>query len=381
MRVTLRRADGHAGGLGDLFERVPERVLQQHDLRLLRRDAGKRGTQLAAQLGVARVAFRIVPGLQMLAERFVDPRLPAFDRVEARIDDKSVQPRRELRAAAKLLQAHTDLGERLLGRVARVVGIAQELAREPLHLRRMPGQQRLERLAVAVLRPLDEDRVAELLVGEAAVPAKLEPDRAGFPHRASLVAVHALSPEAVLPLLGGRLGKPYRFVESCASTQLLLGDDDLEGATVVADHQTAGRGRLGRVWEDLPGRALLFSVLLRPEAPMPLWPELSLVAGEAVAAALRAETGVDATLRHPNDVVVAGRKLVGVLPEASSGRVVLGIGVNVNHRADELPTETAKPPTSLRVELGREFERAPLLAAILRELELGYDGWVAPYRR
>ena len=87
------------------------------------------------------------------------------------------------------------------------------------------------------------------------------------------------------------------------------------------------------------------SVLLRPPAPMPLWPELSLVAGEAVAAALR-ELGVDASLRHPNDVVVAGRKLVGVLPEASQGRVVLGIGVNVNQTAAELPADTVKPPTS-----------------------------------
>jgi BirA family biotin operon repressor/biotin-[acetyl-CoA-carboxylase] ligase len=112
---------------------------------------------------------------------------------------------------------------------------------------------------------------------------------------------------------------------------------------------------------------------------MPLWPELSLVAGEAVAAALRAETGIDATLRHPNDVVVAGRKLVGVLPEASSGRVVLGIGVNVNQT--ELPADTSKPPTSIRLELGHEVARAPLLAAILRELELGYDRWGARYRR
>ena len=190
-----------------------------------------------------------------------------------------------------------------------------------------------------------------------------------------------LSSEAVLPLLRGRLGHPYRFVESCASTQRLLGDDDPEGATVVTDHQTAGRGRLGRTWEDVPGRSILASVLLLPQAPMPLWPELSLVAGEAVAAALRSETGVDATLRHPNDVVVAGRKLVGVLPEASPGRVVLGIGVNVNQSAAELPADTAKPPTSLRVELGREVDRAPLLAAILRELELGYDRWAAPYRR
>ncbi len=188
-----------------------------------------------------------------------------------------------------------------------------------------------------------------------------------------------LTPKLVTPLLRGRLGTPYRFVDSCASTQRLLGDNDPEGATVATDHQTEGRGRLGRVWEDVPGCSILISVLLRPRAPMPLWPELSLVAGEAVARALHTETGVDASLRHPNDVVVAGRKLVGVLAEASAGRVVLGIGVNVNHAAEELPKDTAKPPTSLRIELGREVERAPLLAAILHELELGYDAWSASY--
>ena len=190
-----------------------------------------------------------------------------------------------------------------------------------------------------------------------------------------------LTSEVVTPLLRGRLGTPYRFVASCPSTQRLIGGDDTEGTTVVTDHQTQGRGRLGRIWEDVPGRSILLSVLLRPQPPMPLWPQLSLVAGEAVARALRAQTGVDATLRHPNDVVVAGRKLVGVLPEARPGRVVLGIGVNVNQSADELPSDTAKPPTSLRVELGREVERAPLLAAILVELERGYDEWSAPYLR
>jgi BirA family biotin operon repressor/biotin-[acetyl-CoA-carboxylase] ligase len=108
---------------------------------------------------------------------------------------------------------------------------------------------------------------------------------------------------------------------------------------------------------------------------MALWPELSLVAGDSVAVALREEASVEAELRHPNDVLIGGRKVAGILPEASSGRVVLGIGVNVNQTADELPTETPKPPTSLRVETGREWERAPLLAAILRELERGYDAW------
>jgi BirA family biotin operon repressor/biotin-[acetyl-CoA-carboxylase] ligase len=187
--------------------------------------------------------------------------------------------------------------------------------------------------------------------------------------------VSDLSPEAVLPLLRGRLGRPYKFVEECASTQRLLGGDEPEGAVVAADLQTHGRGRLGRRWEAPAGRALLFSVLLHPRPPMPLWPELSLVAGEAVAEALRNEAGVGAELSHPNDVLIEGRKLVGVLPEAAAGRVVLGIGVNVNQTTEELPAETPKPPTSLRVETGRKWERAPLLAAILLELEQGYDSW------
>jgi BirA family biotin operon repressor/biotin-[acetyl-CoA-carboxylase] ligase len=192
--------------------------------------------------------------------------------------------------------------------------------------------------------------------------------------------VSDLSPEQLLPLLQGRLGRPYRFVASCPSTQRLLDADEPEGALAVADVQTEGRGRLGRSWLAPAGRAILCSVVLRPEPPMPLWPELSLVAGDAVAAAIRGRTGVQAVLSHPNDVLVEGRKLVGVLPEARAGRVVLGIGVNVNQTAGELPGDTPKPPTSLRIELGRELERAPLLAAILLELERHYDEWQRLHR-
>jgi BirA family transcriptional regulator, biotin operon repressor / biotin---[acetyl-CoA-carboxylase] ligase len=210
------------------------------------------------------------------------------------------------------------------------------------------------------------------------------------------MGVSDLSPASVEPLLQGRLGRPYRFVEECASTQRLLGPAEAEGTTVATDLQTQGRGRLGRSWEAPAGQALLFSVLLRPRPPMAIWPELSLVAGDAVAAALRAETGVAAELSHPNDVLVVGKKLAGILPEASSTagggayrqdaggsdgggfshpRLVLGIGVNVNQAAEELPAETPKPATALRVETGREWERAPLLAAILLELEHRYDDW------
>jgi BirA family biotin operon repressor/biotin-[acetyl-CoA-carboxylase] ligase len=192
--------------------------------------------------------------------------------------------------------------------------------------------------------------------------------------------VSDLAPEAVEPLLRGRLGRPYRFVEECASTQRLLDPDAPEGATVAADHQTHGRGRLGRVWEAPAGRALLFSVQLRPAPPMALWPELSLVAGDAVATALRVESGAEAELSHPNDVMIDARKIAGILPEASTGKVVLGIGVNVNQTDDELPVETPKPPTSLRIETGREWPRGPLLAAILLELERRYDEWQQLHR-
>ena len=184
-----------------------------------------------------------------------------------------------------------------------------------------------------------------------------------------------LAPEVLLPLLRGRLGQPYRYVTECASTQQLVDPEGPEGVTVAADLQTHGRGRLGRSWEAPAGRALLFSVLLRPTPPMALWPELSLVAGEAVAAALSEETGVAAELSHPNDVLIGGKKVAGILPEASAGRVVLGIGVNVAQSMDELPGDAPKPPTSLSVETGRDWPRAPLLAAILLELERGYDGW------
>jgi BirA family transcriptional regulator, biotin operon repressor / biotin---[acetyl-CoA-carboxylase] ligase len=187
--------------------------------------------------------------------------------------------------------------------------------------------------------------------------------------------VSDLSPGSVEPLLRGRLGRPYRFVAECESTQRLVDPGESEGTTVAADLQTHGRGRLGRTWEAPAGQALLFSVLLRPAPPMVLWPELSLVAGGAVAAAISSETGVTAQLSHPNDVLVKSRKLAGILPEASTGRVVLGIGVNVNQATDDLPKETPKPPTSLRIETGEEWLRAPLLAAILLELERRYDEW------
>ena len=186
----------------------------------------------------------------------------------------------------------------------------------------------------------------------------------------------SLAPEFVEPLLRGRFGHPYRYADSCPSTQRLLKADDVEGAVAVAEEQTEGRGRLGRSWQAPARTAVLVSVLLRPEVDPPRLPQLSLVAGRAVAEALAATTGITPTVKFPNDVLVDGKKVAGILAESSDGRVVLGIGVNVNQAADQLPAEAETPPTSLRLETGAEVDRARVLAAILAEVERAYDVWV-----
>jgi BirA family biotin operon repressor/biotin-[acetyl-CoA-carboxylase] ligase len=103
--------------------------------------------------------------------------------------------------------------------------------------------------------------------------------------------------------------------------------------------------------------------------------ELSLVAGKAVAEAIQEETGLRAATKHPNDVLVDGRKVAGILAEAVEGRIVLGIGVNVTQTADQLPSDVVTPATSLALE-GATIDRAELLATILERLETSYDAWI-----
>ena len=186
-----------------------------------------------------------------------------------------------------------------------------------------------------------------------------------------------LVPERVGPLLGGTLGRPYLYAVEVGSTQDVLRESGHpHGAVAAAEHQTAGRGRSGRVWEDASGQALLFSVLLRPPAGTP-FPQLSLVAGLAVAAAVSGEAGVEAAVKWPNDVLVGGRKVAGILLEASGTTVICGVGINVNQAEDDLPAETRVPPTSLRVASGRTLDRGVLLATLLHELESRYELWLA----
>jgi BirA family transcriptional regulator, biotin operon repressor / biotin---[acetyl-CoA-carboxylase] ligase len=182
--------------------------------------------------------------------------------------------------------------------------------------------------------------------------------------------------EAVLPRLRGRLGQDYLYVESCPSTQRLLPPDAPEGSIAVADEQTEGRGRLGRRWDAPRGTSLLCSIQLLPDVPPQRFPELTVVGAEACADAIRLVTALEPALKHPNDVLLGGRKVAGVLGEASDGRVVLGVGVNVNVALEDLPAETRLPATSLLAETGQPADRRDLLVELLGALERRYDAWL-----
>jgi len=151
------------------------------------------------------------------------------------------------------------------------------------------------------------------------------------------------------------------------------------GMVLVAEEQTAGRGRLDRSWQSQPGAALLFSVLLRPTDVPPAsrgW--LPLLTGVAVASALPAMTGVDVSLKWPNDVLAgpasgaSGSKLAGILAEQAGDAIVIGVGLNVTAEQDELPAQGA---TSLWLAGAQETSREDILASILRALELWYLPW------
>jgi BirA family biotin operon repressor/biotin-[acetyl-CoA-carboxylase] ligase len=151
------------------------------------------------------------------------------------------------------------------------------------------------------------------------------------------------------------------------------------GLILVAEEQTAGRGRLDRSWHSQPGAALTFSVLLRPAGVPPAsrgW--LPLLTGVAVASALRTATGVDVSLKWPNDVLATsaeparGGKLAGILAEQAGDAIVVGIGLNVSAEQEELPSGQA---TSLWLEGAADASREAILVAIAAELEHWYMRW------
>jgi BirA family biotin operon repressor/biotin-[acetyl-CoA-carboxylase] ligase len=184
----------------------------------------------------------------------------------------------------------------------------------------------------------------------------------------------SLTYEAVDRYVKGRFGRPYTYVESCESTQLLFEDGAPEGAVAACDEQTAGRGRYGSVWEAPTETALLCSIILHPPAELHA-PELTLVGAIAAAEAVEGATGLTAQIKWPNDVMLNRRKVGGVLGELRDGIVTLGIGINVNQTREQLPADFRTQPASLRTITGSTFDRAALLGSMLFRLERIYDEW------
>ena len=201
----------------------------------------------------------------------------------------------------------------------------------------------------------------------------MTPDAA---ERPPLDKAHLAHPDADLPP-----ELVVEVVDEAASTNALVADRARagaeEGLVVVAEHQTAGRGRLDRSWEAPPRAALTLSVLLHPVVAPAAWPWLPLLTGYAVAKALRGD-GVAADLKWPNDVLVRGHKVAGILVErveTSTGpAAVVGIGLNVSQRPEELPVPTA---TSLAIERGSAPDRTHVLISVLSALNEAYGAWSA----
>jgi BirA family transcriptional regulator, biotin operon repressor / biotin---[acetyl-CoA-carboxylase] ligase len=187
-----------------------------------------------------------------------------------------------------------------------------------------------------------------------------------------------------------RPGSLWREVQTVAETgssnaDLLTaaGAGAAEGTVLVAEAQTAGRGRLGRRWASPPRAGLTFSVLLRPDGvPAALLGWLPLLAGVATVAAVRAVAAVDATLKWPNDVLAGERKLGGILAERTGTAVVVGIGINVWQAQVDLPPDTAATSLALAAATGVSGPaagagglRERLLAGLLDELGRWYESW------
>lgn len=192
----------------------------------------------------------------------------------------------------------------------------------------------------------------------------------------------------VVPLLRTRmLGRECRYVPETGSTNRDMADlaqsGAAEGLVLAAGSQTAGRGRMTRAWFSPPEVNLYFSMLLRPSVEPGRAASLPLVAGLAVAKALEGlAAGLKPQIKWPNDILCGGKKICGILCEmqAETDRVrhiIPGIGVNVNLTRGLLPEELRNRATSLRIETGRGFSRAAVLAAILNSFEPLYDCWRA----
>lgn len=178
-------------------------------------------------------------------------------------------------------------------------------------------------------------------------------------------------------------GREVVYYDETDSTNLRIrqmGDEGApHGTLAVADMQKAGRGRRGRGWVSPAGCSIYMSLLLRPEFPPAKAPMLTLVMAYSVATAIQKCTGLDVQIKWPNDIVLNGKKIVGILTEMSTeidyiNHVVIGVGINVN--MEHFSEDIAQTATSLRIETGGKVKRAPIIAEIMRQFEENYEQFV-----
>ncbi len=181
----------------------------------------------------------------------------------------------------------------------------------------------------------------------------------------------------------------YQSLGSTNSTAWQLAEQGApEGTLVVADRQTAGRGRLGRSWHSPPRVGLWFSLILRPEVELTQAPGLSLLTALALAQTIGSHCGIEAKIKWPNDCQIAGKKVAGILTELSSeldrvNFVIVGVGLNVNQTRSDFPRALRSKGTSLALESKHKCHRAEILALFLKEFEHFYlqfkQSGIAPF--
>ncbi len=178
-------------------------------------------------------------------------------------------------------------------------------------------------------------------------------------------------------LMGRRIVCRGETGSSNADAFRLAAEGAEEGTVLLADCQLAGKGRLGRRWESPAGVNLYCSVVLRPQLPPHEAPQLTFLSAVAVARTIQATTGLQASIKWPNDLLINGRKVAGLLNEMNAetdrvGFVILGIGVNLNMRADQFPPDLRSPATSLMLESGSPVSRLAFTVRLLQELDREY---------
>lgn len=177
------------------------------------------------------------------------------------------------------------------------------------------------------------------------------------------------------------IGRNIHYIESVDSTQKiahqLANENVSEGTVVIAEEQVSGKGRMDRKWHSPKYTGIWMSLILRPNIPLPKAPQLTLLTAVSVAQAIEELTDLHPEIKWPNDILLHGKKITGILTELQAeadriNSVIVGIGINVNQQLEDFPSELHSIATSLSIEKGEKVSRAALIRAIFKQFEKFY---------